>query len=108
MNFKLTAGFFYAVLILLFSACLRGFVEASLAACVIAIASWPRYRAFASRLPLPTRKGSYRLDGSRRAGQASWHSRERSRSGRNASGLDAWAQWDWLTARARPPLNGWT
>jgi predicted PurR-regulated permease PerM len=52
MNFKLTAGSFYAVLILLLSAwVLHGFVEALLAACVIAIASWPLYRAFASRMP---------------------------------------------------------
>ena len=52
MNFKLTAGSAYAALILAVSAwVLRGFVEALTASCVIAVASWPLYRAFRARMP---------------------------------------------------------
>jgi predicted PurR-regulated permease PerM len=52
MNVKLTAGACYAALILLMAAwVLHGFVEALLASCVIAVASWPLYRAFAARMP---------------------------------------------------------
>lgn len=52
MNFKLNAGWLYgAALALLAAWVLHGFVEALLAACVAAIASWPLYRGFAARLP---------------------------------------------------------
>ena len=51
MNFAITPRSVYAALILLLSAwVLRGFVEALLAACVIAVASWPLYRRFAACL----------------------------------------------------------
>jgi predicted PurR-regulated permease PerM len=47
-----SAGSFYAALIILLSAwVLHSFVEALLAACVTAIASWPLYRKFLAWLP---------------------------------------------------------
>ena len=53
MKAKLAPGSLYAALIIALSAwILHGFVEALLAACVTAIASWPLYRRFAARLPL--------------------------------------------------------
>jgi predicted PurR-regulated permease PerM len=52
MNVKLTPGGFYAAPILLVAAwVLHGFLEALLASCVIAVASWPLYRAFSERMP---------------------------------------------------------
>jgi predicted PurR-regulated permease PerM len=52
MNIKLTAGWFYGALIIALSVwILHGFLTALLAACVTAIASWPLYLRFASRLP---------------------------------------------------------
>ncbi|MET0218837.1 MAG: AI-2E family transporter [Burkholderiales bacterium] len=52
MKVKLTAGWFYAALIIALSVwILHSFLEALLAACVTAIASWPLYRRFAARLP---------------------------------------------------------
>jgi predicted PurR-regulated permease PerM len=53
MNLKLTAGGFYGMLIILLSAwILHAFLEAMLAACATAIATWPLYRQFTARLPL--------------------------------------------------------
>jgi predicted PurR-regulated permease PerM len=52
MNLKLTAGGFYGMLIILLSAwILQAFLEALLAACATAIATWPLYRQFTTRLP---------------------------------------------------------
>lgn len=51
MNIKLTAGWFYGALIVALSLwILHGFVEALLAACVTAIASWPLYKRFAGHV----------------------------------------------------------
>jgi predicted PurR-regulated permease PerM len=51
MNLTLTAGGFYGTLIILLSAwILHGFLEALLAACATAIATWPLYRQFTTRL----------------------------------------------------------
>jgi len=52
MKVKLTAGWFYAALIIVLSVwVLQSFLHALLAASVTAIASWPLYRRFAARLP---------------------------------------------------------
>jgi predicted PurR-regulated permease PerM len=52
MNLKLNAGWVCGVALVILTAwVLHGFVEALLAACVAAIASWPLYRRFAARLP---------------------------------------------------------
>ena len=52
MNLKLTAGGFYGMLIIVLSAwILHAFLEALLAACVTAIASWPLYRLFTACMP---------------------------------------------------------
>jgi predicted PurR-regulated permease PerM len=49
---RLSGGSFCAALIILISAwVLHSFVEALLASCIIAVASWPLYRAFAARMP---------------------------------------------------------
>ena len=52
MNVRLPAGWLYATLIIVL-ACwiLHSFLQALLAACVTAIASWPLYTRFAARLP---------------------------------------------------------
>jgi predicted PurR-regulated permease PerM len=52
MKSKLTAGWAYGALIVVLSAwILHSFLEALLAACVTAIASWPLYRQFTARTP---------------------------------------------------------
>ena len=52
INMKLSPGWFYGGLIAVLSAwILHSFLEAILAACVTAIASWPLYTRFAARLP---------------------------------------------------------
>jgi len=52
MTIKLPPGWFYAALIVVLSAwILHSFVQAILAACVTAIASWPLYTRFAAQLP---------------------------------------------------------
>ena len=52
MNLKLTPGRLLAAAIVVLSAWIvHGFIEALLAACVTAIASWPLYAAFRARLP---------------------------------------------------------
>lgn len=52
MNLKLTPGRLLAAAIVVLSAWIvHGFVEALLAACVTAIASWPLYASFRARLP---------------------------------------------------------
>ena len=52
MNIKLSPGGFYGGLIVILSAwILHSFLQAMLAACVTAIASWPLYTRFAARLP---------------------------------------------------------
>jgi predicted PurR-regulated permease PerM len=51
------ARWLYAVLILGVSAwVLQGFLQALLAACVIAVASWPLYRRFTARIPRKARR----------------------------------------------------
>jgi predicted PurR-regulated permease PerM len=56
MTFKrLSVGSFCAALIIVTSAwVLHSFLEALLASCVIAVASWPLYRAFSARMPRRT------------------------------------------------------
>ena len=52
MKVKLTAGWFYGALMIVLSAwVLHSFVQALLAACVAAIASWPLYKQFTAHLP---------------------------------------------------------
>ena len=52
MTVKLPPGWFYAALIVVLAAwILHSFLQAILAACVTAIASWPLYTRFAARLP---------------------------------------------------------
>ena len=52
MKFKLDAGWLYDALIVALSVwVLHSFLQAVLAACVAAIASWPLYRKFVARLP---------------------------------------------------------
>ncbi|ACV33502.1 AI-2E family transporter [Accumulibacter sp.] len=52
MTIKLPTGWFYGALIVILSAwILNSFLQAMLAACVTAIASWPLYTRFAARLP---------------------------------------------------------
>src|SRR4249920_4218741 len=49
---KLSAGWFCGALIIVLSVwILHSFLQAMLAACVTAIASWPLYTRFAARLP---------------------------------------------------------
>jgi len=53
---KLTAAWFYAALIIALSAwILQSFIQPLLAACVIAIASWPLYSQFTARMPRVSR-----------------------------------------------------
>src|SRR4029453_1488327 len=55
MTFRPSGGSLYAALIIVTSAwILHSFLEALLASCVIAVASWPLYRAFAARMPRRT------------------------------------------------------
>jgi predicted PurR-regulated permease PerM len=62
MKLKLTAGWLCGALVVLLAAwVLHGFVEPLLAACVIAIASWPLYERFAARLPRPVTRGAAAL-----------------------------------------------
>jgi predicted PurR-regulated permease PerM len=59
MNLKLTPGRLLAAAIVVLSAWIvHGFIEALLAACVTAIASWPLYAAFRARLPRRVGKGA--------------------------------------------------
>jgi predicted PurR-regulated permease PerM len=59
MNIKLTAGWFYgAVIVILAAWILHSFVEALLAGCTAAVASWPLYRRFASHLPRGMKRGA--------------------------------------------------
>src|SRR5512135_944720 len=52
MHFRLPPGWFYAALIIVLSVwILHSFLQALLAACVAAIASWPLYTRFAAHLP---------------------------------------------------------
>jgi predicted PurR-regulated permease PerM len=52
MSMKLGSGWFYSALILVLAVwILHSFLPALLAACVIAIASWPLYTRFAARMP---------------------------------------------------------
>ena len=52
MTIKMPPGWFYAASIVILSAwILHSFLQAILAACVTAIASWPLYTRFAARLP---------------------------------------------------------
>ena len=58
MKARPTAGSIYAALIIVLSAwVLHSFLEALLAACVTAIASWPLYRTFSACLPRGWRAG---------------------------------------------------
>jgi predicted PurR-regulated permease PerM len=62
MKLKLNAGWLYGALLVLLSAwVLHGFLEPLLAACVIAIASWPLYERFAARLPARVSRGAASL-----------------------------------------------
>jgi len=59
MDFKLSAGWLLgAALVLLSAWVLHDFLEPLLAACVIAIASWPLYERFAARLPRRVTRGA--------------------------------------------------
>jgi predicted PurR-regulated permease PerM len=61
-HFKLTAGWFSGALVVLLSAwILHGFLEPLLAACVIALASWPLYQRFAACLPRRVTRGAASL-----------------------------------------------
>ena len=52
MNIRLPPGSFYALLIVVLSVwVLHSFLQALLAACVTAIASWPLYARFMAALP---------------------------------------------------------
>jgi predicted PurR-regulated permease PerM len=52
MQVRLPPGWFYVMLIVILSVwILHSFLQALLAACVTAIASWPLYRQFSARLP---------------------------------------------------------
>jgi predicted PurR-regulated permease PerM len=62
MNVKLSPGWFYGgLIVLLTSWILHSFLQALLAACVTAIASWPLYTRFASLLPRRTRRSTRSL-----------------------------------------------
>lgn len=62
MTLKLTPGFLSSALIMVLAAwVLHGFIEALLAACVIAVASWPLYRWFAARMPRRVRPATISL-----------------------------------------------
>jgi predicted PurR-regulated permease PerM len=57
MKIKLAAGWAYGALIVLLALwTLHGFVEALLAACVTAVATWPLYGRFAGRMPARIRE----------------------------------------------------
>ncbi len=59
MDIKLTPGWFYRALIVILSVwVLHSFVQALLAACVTAVASWPLYTRFAARLPERMRRSA--------------------------------------------------
>ena len=59
MNLKLSASSLCGALVLIVSAfVLHGFLEALLAACVTAVASWPLYRAFLARMPRRMKRGT--------------------------------------------------
>lgn len=61
-NVKLTAGWVYGAVIVVLSAwILQSFVQALLAACVTAIASWPLYARFADRLRSRMRRSAIAL-----------------------------------------------
>jgi predicted PurR-regulated permease PerM len=58
-DFRLAPGSFSRALIIVLAAwVLHGFVEAVLAACVTAVASWPLYTRFANRLPVRRRRSA--------------------------------------------------
>jgi predicted PurR-regulated permease PerM len=62
MRLKLTVGWLSGALLVLLSAwMLHSFLEPLLAACVIAIASWPVYERFAARLPRRVTRGAASL-----------------------------------------------
>src|SRR5271169_265163 len=62
MSMKLSPGWFYGGLIVVLAGwILHGFLEALLAACVTAIASWPLYMRFAALLPRRTGRSSRSL-----------------------------------------------
>ncbi len=62
MNLRLPPGWVYATLIIVLSVwVLHSFLQALLAACVTAIASWPLYTRFAARLPLRMGRGAKSL-----------------------------------------------
>jgi predicted PurR-regulated permease PerM len=62
MNVRLPPGWFYGALIVVLSVwILHSFLQALLAACVTAIASWPLYMRFCARLPRRMRRGAKSL-----------------------------------------------
>jgi len=62
MNLRLPPGWVYATLIIVLSVwVLHSFLQALLAACVTAIASWPLYTRFAARLPRRMGRGAKSL-----------------------------------------------
>jgi len=62
MNMKLSPGWFYGGLIVVLAGwILHSFVQALLAACVTAIASWPLYTRFAALLPRRTGRSTSSL-----------------------------------------------
>jgi len=62
MKLKLNAAWLYGALVVLLSVwVLHGFFESVLAACVIAIASWPLYERFTARLPRRVTRGAVSL-----------------------------------------------
>jgi predicted PurR-regulated permease PerM len=57
LDFRLTPGSFTRALIIVLAVwILHGFVQAMLAACVTAVASWPLYTRFAARMPVRLRR----------------------------------------------------
>ena len=57
LDFRLTPGSFYRALIIVLAVwVLHSFLEAMLAACVTAVASWPLYTRFATRMPVRLRR----------------------------------------------------
>jgi predicted PurR-regulated permease PerM len=59
---RLPPGWFYATLIIVLSVwILHSFLQALLAACVTAIASWPLYTRFVARLPPRMRRSANAL-----------------------------------------------
>jgi predicted PurR-regulated permease PerM len=58
-DFRLTPGWFYRALVIVLAFwVLHSFLEAMLAACVTAVASWPLYTRFANRMPGRLRRGA--------------------------------------------------